>query len=90
MKRANLVFLLLLGGMATQAFADDSATTVDTTQTPVDTYSYSTTLDIHRVISVSDTGDECGPVPKQMLYEDSHGQRRILQYQVMGSGCSNG
>jgi len=25
-----------------------------------------------------------------MTYEDSSGQRHVLQYQVMGAGCSNG
>jgi len=64
--------------------------TAATSQPPVETYTYATKLDIQRVITISDIADECRPVPAQMTYEDSQGQRRVLQYQVMGTGCSNG
>ncbi|KAB0491168.1 DUF2790 domain-containing protein [Pseudomonas vancouverensis] len=84
MKLAGITLLLAFGTLGTQAFAQGSDATV------VETYTYDSTLDIAKVIAVSDIADECGPVPAQMTYEDSHGQRHILQYQVMGSGCSNG
>ncbi|MGE8153117.1 DUF2790 domain-containing protein [Pseudomonas vancouverensis] len=87
MKLAGIALLLAFGTLGTQAFAQDSQG-IDAT--PVETYTYDSTLDIAKVIAVSDIADECGPVPAQMTYEDSHGQRHILQYQVMGSGCSNG
>jgi hypothetical protein len=32
----------------------------------------------------------CEVVPVKMEYEDSQGQRHILNYHVMGNGCSNG
>jgi hypothetical protein len=56
----------------------------------VETYAYGMKLDIQKVIATSDTGEQCGPVPVQMTYEDSHGQQHVLQYQIMGTGCSNG
>ena len=86
MKLSKFALVLILASLGAPAFADDSSATANT---PVETYTYDTHLDIKRVISVSDVGDECGPVPAQMTYEDSRGQQHVLQYQVMGSGCSN-
>ncbi|RON24771.1 hypothetical protein BK660_03640 [Pseudomonas brassicacearum] len=90
MKFSKFALLLALASLGAPAFADDNASTAATTKAPVETYTYDTHLDIKRVISVSDVGDECGPVPAQMTYEDSRGQQHVLQYQVMGTGCSNG
>jgi hypothetical protein len=90
MKLLKVALLLALATAGTQAFADDSPSTAATGQTPLETYTYGTRLDIKRVIEVSEVADECGPVPARMTYEDSRGQRRTIEYQVMGSGCSNG
>ncbi|SDV04504.1 Protein of unknown function [Pseudomonas corrugata] len=90
MKLSKWALLLVLGGIGAQAYADDSSAMADADNGAVEIYSYSTSLDIKRVISISDAGDTCGPVSQQMTYEDSHGQRHVLQYQVMGSACSNG
>jgi hypothetical protein len=90
MKILKIALFLALGGIGSQAFADDSHSTAATSKTPVENYAYGTKLDIKKVIAVSDIPDQCGPVPAQMPYEDSNGQRHILQYQVMGTGCSNG
>lgn len=90
MKTLTIALLLTLGGIAAPAFADDADSATEASQAPVESYVYGTTLDIHRVIAVSDIANECGPVPARMTYEDSNGQRHILQYQVMGTGCSNG
>ncbi len=90
MNLSKIALLLALASLGAPAFADDSASTAATTKTPVETYTYDTHLDIKRVISVSDVGNQCGPVPAQMTYEDSHGQQHVLEYQVMGTGCSNG
>ncbi|KOY01692.1 MULTISPECIES: DUF2790 domain-containing protein [Pseudomonas] len=85
MKLSSAAIFLALIGIGAPAFADDATST-----TPVESYSYGMKLDIQKVISISDTADKCGPVPTQMTYEDSKGQRHILQYSVMGTGCSNG
>lgn len=90
MKISKLVMVFALGVLGTQAFAGESQSTAAKSKTPVDTYTYDMKLDIQKVITVSDIPDQCGPVPAQMTYEDSQGQRHILQYQVMGTGCSNG
>ncbi|MFJ3368405.1 DUF2790 domain-containing protein [Pseudomonas sp. NPDC086251] len=90
MKILKIALILALGGIGSQALADDSHSTAATSNPPVENYAYGTKLDIKKVIAVSDIPDQCGPVPAQMTYEDSNGQRHILQYQVMGTGCSNG
>lgn len=90
MKMLKVALILALGGIGAQALADDSHATAATSNIPVESYAYGTRLDIKKVIAVSDIPDQCGPVPAQMTYEDSQGQRHILQYQVMGTGCSNG
>ncbi|WP_223434973.1 MULTISPECIES: DUF2790 domain-containing protein [unclassified Pseudomonas] len=81
---------LALGSLTAQAFADESHDNAEAGQLPVESYTYGMKLDIQKIITVSDIANECAPVPAQMTYEDSHGQRHILQYQVMGTGCSNG
>lgn len=70
--------------------ADEIPTDVANQQVPVEEYTYSTDLDIAKVISMSEVPEVCEVVPARMEYEDSHGQRHILQYRVMGNGCSNG
>ncbi|MFB4394324.1 MULTISPECIES: DUF2790 domain-containing protein [unclassified Pseudomonas] len=79
---------LVLGSLCTTAFADEVAKDVE--QIPVEQYSYSQHLDVARVISMSEVPNVCEVVPARMTYEDSKGQRHILEYRVMGGGCSNG
>lgn len=81
----KLVVFLVLGSLGAHAYAD----TAETKSIPVETYEYSMKLDIEHVISITEPANECAPVPVQMTYEDSHGERRVLQYQTMGTGCSN-
>ena len=85
MKR--LIVLALLA-FSTLAAADDIK--VAPQQPAVEHYTYATDLDIATVISVTPIADACEVVPAQMTYEDHQGQRHILEYRVMGNGCSNG
>ncbi|WP_339478087.1 DUF2790 domain-containing protein [Pseudomonas sp. RL_5y_Pfl2_69] len=85
MKR--LIVLALLA-FSTLAAADDVK--VAPQQPAVEHYTYATDLDIATVISVTPIADVCEVVPAQMTYEDHQGQRHILEYRVMGNGCSNG
>ncbi|NLA01607.1 DUF2790 domain-containing protein, partial [Rhodococcus hoagii] len=47
-------------------------------------------LDIDHVISMSEIPNVCGVVPARMTYADSQGHTHVLEYRVMGNGCSNG
>lgn len=90
MSFAKVAMFMLLGGMFAPAFADEGASTSTASKTPVETYTYQTELDIQKVIAVTDISDICGPAPVQMTYVDSHGQRHVIEYQAMGTNCSNG
>jgi hypothetical protein len=90
MNISKIAIFLALGGLGAQAFADESHSTVAASKAPVEIYTYGMKLDIKKVITVTDIPDQCGPVPAKMTYEDSHGQQHVMQYQVMGNGCSNG
>jgi hypothetical protein len=84
--------LLILGSLGAHAYAADNAEATDNTAataTPTETYNYSTKLDIKHVIATTDAADACAPVPVQMTYDDSYGKRHVMQYQVMGNGCTN-
>lgn len=85
----KIALLIALGCTGLPALADEDAATATAANLPVENYSYGTRLDIKKVISHSDTPDQCGAVPVRMQYEDSNGQQHVLQYLVMGE-CSNG
>ncbi|AZC25023.1 MULTISPECIES: DUF2790 domain-containing protein [Pseudomonas] len=84
------LLVLALSSLCATAMAGEIPTDVANQQVPVEEYSYSTDLDIAKVISMSEVPEVCEVVPARMEYEDSKGQRHILQYRVMGNGCSNG
>ena len=80
------LIVIALMGFSILAAADE----LKVAQQPaVEHYTYATDLDIANVISVSPVDDVCEVVPAQMTYEDHQGQRHILEYRVMGNGCSN-
>ena len=85
MNMKQMALVLILGSLGANVYAD----TAQTKNIPVETYGYSTKLDIEHVVSITEPANECAPVPVQMTYEDSHGERHVLQYQTMGTGCSN-
>lgn len=86
-----LLVMALSSLCATAALAEEAPTDVASQQTvvPVE-YTYGTELDVVKVLSMSNIPDVCEVVPARMEYLDSHGQRHILDYKVMGNGCSNG
>ena len=83
------LLVLALGSLCTAAMADEVAD-VSAEQIPVEQYSYSQHLDIAKVISMTEIPNVCEVVPARMTYEDSQGQKHVLEYRVMGNGCSNG
>ncbi|MBJ9978310.1 DUF2790 domain-containing protein [Pseudomonas sp. S75] len=82
------LLVLLLGGVCSAAMADDATRAAE--QIPVEQYTYSQHLDIAKVLAMSPVASVCEVVPARMTYEDSQGHRHILEYRVMGNGCSNG
>jgi hypothetical protein len=83
--KAALVVMALCGFSAA-AMAQDGPSEISSQAQPT----YSTHLDIAKVISVDEVPNVCSVVPQHMTYEDSQGKRHVLEYQVMGNGCSNG
>lgn len=55
----------------------------------VDTYKYGMHLDVANVVKTLPAADVCGPTPVRMTYNDSHGGVHILEYCVIGTGCTN-
>lgn len=85
--KLKALFALILSGLCNVAMAAGVEQQVD--QLPVEQYSYGQHLDIARVISLSEVPDVCQVVPARMTYEDSQGKEHVLEYRVMGNGCSN-
>lgn len=83
------LLVLALGSVCASAMAAEE-TTAAAEQIPVEQYSYAQHPDIAHVISISTVPNVCEVVPARMTYEDSQGQKHILEYRVMGNGCSNG
>ncbi|CAK9890615.1 hypothetical protein PS652_03464 [Pseudomonas fluorescens] len=87
--KMKALLVLALGSLCSAAMADEVANG-GAEQIPVEQYSYSQHLDIAKVISMSEVPNVCEVVPARMTYEDSQGKRHVLEYRVMGNGCSNG
>ncbi|WP_457370635.1 DUF2790 domain-containing protein [Pseudomonas sp. TE3911] len=86
-----LVVMALSSLCAAAALADEAPTELAGQNAPiVEDYTYSTHLDVAKVLSMSEVPNVCEVVPAKMEYEDSQGQRHILNYKIMGNGCSNG
>jgi len=84
------LWVLVLGSLCATAMADETPTDVARQKPVTEEYTYSTHLDIAKIISMSAIPNVCEVVPAKMEYEDSKGQRHILRYSVMGNGCSDG
>ncbi|MPQ71697.1 MULTISPECIES: DUF2790 domain-containing protein [unclassified Pseudomonas] len=82
--------VLALSSLCATAMADEIPTDVASHTVPVEEYTYSSHPDIQKVISMSEVPDVCEVVPARMIYEDSQGARHIMEYRVMGNGCSHG
>ncbi len=80
-------FTVLSVLVATSAFAKSDHHT-DATD-PVE-YHYGMNLDVKRVISLTDTGDKTGVVPVTMIYEDSQGNVKSIEFSQAGRLGSEG
>lgn len=80
--------LVLTAVIASPAFA--AARTAGTDAEPVQHYAYGQTLDIKRVISLTDVSREVGVVPVTLVYEDSQGEVHKVVFSQIGGGASGG
>ncbi|MFK7701266.1 DUF2790 domain-containing protein [Pseudomonas caspiana] len=82
----KLLLVLFLSCIGSVAMADEAP---QTAQAKVEPYRYSQDLDIAHVVGITDLPNACAVVPMQMTYDDSKGNRHIMEYHVLGSGCTN-
>jgi hypothetical protein len=83
--KSTLIALSLLAVSGAASAASDTSKSVNR----VEDYSYSTQLDIARVIAAPDLGF-CGIQPVQMTYEDHSGKTHTVRFEEFGSGCNMG
>ncbi|AQZ32985.1 hypothetical protein CDR19_16350 [Ectopseudomonas toyotomiensis] len=83
MKRYLLAFAMLLAAGSAMAATQTAAPVIH------DKTGFFIHLDIDRVLSSTDLTKQCGVGPAQLHYLDHQGREHVLEYQVMGSGCSN-
>lgn len=84
----KVLLALMMAATSSLALATESAEAADAPQPALEHYSYSTKLDIARVIDKTPVPYVCGVVPTQMTYEDHKGHRHTVEYLVMGNGCT--
>lgn len=90
--KALIVFALITGCTTAMAeeVPDTTGTLASAQATPaVEQYRYGMNLDIAHIVTVDAIPAVCEVVPTRMTYDDSDGKRHILEYRVMGNGCSN-
>ncbi|MEB0040942.1 MULTISPECIES: DUF2790 domain-containing protein [unclassified Pseudomonas] len=73
--------LLALSGAASAAGNDQKSAGVED-------YSYTTKLDIAKVVAGPDL-NYCGIQPVEMTYRDHTGNTHTVRYEAFGSGCNN-
>ncbi|NWD77405.1 DUF2790 domain-containing protein [Pseudomonas gingeri] len=55
------------------------------------TYTYGTSLDVHKVLSMTEEeGAACSVINARMTYLDSQGQEHILDYRKFADRCNEG
>ncbi|MCD5992380.1 DUF2790 domain-containing protein [Pseudomonas sp. CDFA 602] len=71
-----------------QASVQKYATTHNKPMPAITEYKYGVKLDVAKVIRKSPDTQSCRVMPKLMTYEDSKGELKTVQYQIL-SGCRN-
>ncbi|MHC8320743.1 DUF2790 domain-containing protein [Pseudomonas sp. GB2N2] len=80
----KILFLAVSLMASLSAYAQESVVAPDAVP-----YAYGMHPDIAKVINITPAADVCAPTPVQMTYRDSHGGTHVLEYSVIGSGCTN-
>ncbi|MBH3403423.1 DUF2790 domain-containing protein [Pseudomonas glycinae] len=83
----KLLLAFVLGCIGSVAMADEQD--APSVQVSVEPYQYSQDLDIAHVVAITQVPDVCDVVPMQMTYKDSKGDKHVMEYHVMGNGCTN-
>jgi hypothetical protein len=86
--KIKILFLGILNCVCGAVLAGETPLVDENIQ--VEQYSYSRDLDVVKIISMDEIPNVCEVVPARMTYEDSKGHKHILEYRVMGNGCSSG
>jgi len=81
--------MVALFGFSSAVMAQEGSVAAAGQQAPIEHYTYATHLDIAKVIAEDAVPNVCAVVPEHMTYEDSQGKRHVLEYLVMGNGCSS-
>ncbi len=83
----SIAVVILSALAATSAFAknDHQAEPVQSVE-----YHYGMSLDVKRVISLTETSDSTGVVPATLIYEDSQGQVHSIEFTQAGRLGSEG
>jgi len=68
----------------TSAMAEQS---INTSQVKVEPYHYGMYLDIASVISTTVPADKCNAAPVTMIYRDSDGRVKGVEYLTLSSDC---
>lgn len=85
----KVLLALMMAATSGFALATETAEAADAQSQPaLEHYSYSSKLDIARVIDQTPIPAVCAVVPRQMTYEDHQGHRHTVEYLVMGNGCT--
>jgi hypothetical protein len=82
--------LMLLMCVSAVSMADEKIEATAQQQPAVEEYTYSMSLDVAKVLSVSQVSSGCEAAPVQMNYLDSAGDQHVVKYLEMGAGCANG
>lgn len=78
----KMIFVAALSiASSTSVFAHDTSNFESSD--PV-VYNYGMALDIKRVISITDTSDDQGVVPATLIYEDSQGRVKTVNFSQAG------
>lgn len=80
----NILFLALSLSASMSAYAQDISSTPE-----VELYEYGMHLDIAKVVNITPAANVCAATPVQMTYKDSQGHTHIMEYSIMGTGCTN-
>lgn len=83
----TLKTLLISAGLT--LFATSSFAATVPSNITYEPYTYNMKLDVKKVISMSSNDNKkCEVIPAKMVYEDSAGNIKGVEYLMLGEGCS--